>query len=120
MSATFAERLLFAKDATDMPLDLTSIERIQSLEDAKLWMASHDGQVQAWWDEQHRQNRTNDAKHDAFVDRLTQNESRTDKRFEALHARVSSLERRVMLVAGTSSGLAGLLGAGLGVRLLSG
>ena len=39
-----------------MPIDLSVINKIETIDDVKTWLAAHDGQVQTWWDAQHEQN----------------------------------------------------------------
>ena len=77
-------------------------ERIHSLEDVKMWIAEHDGRIDAWWDAQHRLNSDNAGK------------------FTNLERRITAVEKKVFLISGAASGAGALIGtlvavwAGLG------
>ena len=72
-------------------------ERLEDLDDVKMWIADHDGRNDAYWTAQHVWNSTK------------------DKEISALGNRVSAIEKRVMWVAGIFSAL----GAGGGVGIFS-
>ena len=68
--------------------------KIDSLEDAASWIHSHDGRIDAWWQQQHALNKDHSL------------------RFQALEKRIASVENRVIWAAG--------LGAGLGALVMNG
>lgn len=69
-------------------------EKIETLEDVRLWIADHDGRIDQLWQQQHRIN------------------DRTE-------SRVSALERRVIFWAGAAAAAGSILGPLLG-RLVGG
>jgi len=69
-----------------------SSERPQDLDEVKLWIAEHDGRINAYWETQHTWN------------------ERVDSRHQDLYSRISALEKKVMWVAGAAAVLGSLLG----------
>jgi hypothetical protein len=82
--------------ALEATLCSTSMPRhrdINSLEDVKVWIAEHDGRIDAWWDAQHQWNTSHHESHGA------------------IHSRLASIERRIIYVSGIFAGAGGLLGS---------
>ena len=67
-------------------------ERIETLHDVKMWIAEHDGRIEAWWDAQREHNRECDAQ------------------LLSLERRFTALEKRVVWFAGAAAGLGAVLG----------
>lgn len=72
------------------------VRDIKTLEQLILWAVDHESYINVWWEAQHEWN------------------PKQEKIMEILTQRVSSLERRVIFVAGGASAL----GSGLGLLLL--
>lgn len=64
------------------------IEDIRDIEGVKLWMADHDGRIDAWWKQQFKHN-------------------------SELKAKVSALEKRIYWISGVMAGLGGAAGSGI-------
>lgn len=69
--------------------------RLEDLEDVKQWIAAHDGKITAYWEQQHSWNKT------------------ADHNFRDIYSRLTSIEKKIMWVAGMGA----TLGAFLGVLL---
>lgn len=67
----------------------------QDLQAVLLWIAEHDGRIEAWWDQQHRWNLSFEKEV-----RLSQRE---------LSTRLTSVERRMIYVAGIAAGAGSIL-----------
>lgn len=76
-------------------------ERVDSLEDVKVWIADHDGTTMAWWQAQREWNQ------------------RVDRKIADLNVRLTAAERRLIYVAGAASALGGSVGAAI-LRVLGG
>lgn len=68
-------------------------ERIESIEDIKIWIADHDGRIDAWWEQQHGWNRVMEA------------DSRNRD------TRLTALEKKVMYFSGASAAFGSVIGA---------
>ena len=72
------------------------IERVKELEEAmdraRLWMAEHDGRINAYWDEQHRHNKN------------------VDDEMRKLATSLNALERRVVTICGIAAGAGSVIG----------
>ena len=66
--------------------------RLDSLDDVKLWIARHDGRIDAWWEAQHQWNKDK------------------TKLINDLNIRIGQLERRIIWVAGLMSGIGTMIG----------
>lgn len=69
--------------------------QIQTLEDVKLWAVEHDARIDAWWREQFRKN-------------------------DGVECRMSSVERKVMWLAGAAAAIGAFLGVILAGTLFNG
>lgn len=67
-------------------------ENPKDLEELKLWVAEHDGRINAWWREQHHRNKN------------------LDSMLHSLTSRISAVERRMIWWAGFAAGAGGLIG----------
>ena len=67
----------------DQPTDIESI---------RMWIAEHDGRIEAWWVQQREWN------------------NRMEERMETLTHRVSSVEKRMMWIAGAFAAIGSLAG----------
>ena len=70
-----------------------------------LWIAEHDGRIDAWWEEQKRWNRD------------FEKEVRTTQ--HGFELRLSAVEKRMIYVAGIASGVGSILGT-VGYAILRG
>lgn len=71
-------------------------DKIETLENVQHWIYDHDARIDAWWEEQHRRNRS------------------VDDRLDGITKRLSALERRIMWFCGAASAIGGIVGALLG------
>ena len=67
--------------------------QFETLEDVKAWAHYHDGQITAWWHEQHTLNANN------------------EKRFREIENRVSAIEKRVIWASGVAAGIGAVVGS---------
>lgn len=74
------------------PAPTMSQERPETLDDVRLWIAEHDGRINAWWRTQKDWN------------------ARTDDRLADCARRITVVERRIIYFAGFSAGIGALLG----------
>jgi len=63
-----------------------------TLEEIRLWIANHDGRIDAWWHQQHEWNRD------------------IEDRFQKVTERLSALERKVMYMAGLAAAGGAIVG----------
>lgn len=68
-------------------------ENINTIEDIKIWIADHDGRIDAYWDEQHRWN------------------SKMEDVIESIGLRLTSVEKKIMWFAGASAAVGSVVGA---------
>ena len=71
-------------------------ERVDTLDDVKVWIADHDGYITAWWQQQREWN------------------DRVDRKISSVNTRLTSVEKRIIYVAGAASAF----GSGLGYLIL--
>lgn len=69
------------------------MRKIETIEDAREWIAAHDAKIDALWDEQRRFNEG------------------TTRKFSDAFRRLSALEHRVMWLAGAAAAGGAVLGA---------
>ncbi len=71
------------------------LEKMESLEDVIAYCHHHEGQISAWWGEQHRLNEIQET------------------RFLAVESRITAVEKRMVWVAGFAAGLGSIIGTTL-------
>ncbi len=69
------------------------VDQINDLESAIRWIHFHDGQITAWWHEQHQLN------------------AKVEHRFREIEGRISVIEKRVIWAAGVAAGVGGIIGS---------
>lgn len=72
---------------------MTRPNRIESIEDIKIWIADHDGRIDAWWVQQHSWNKSMEGNTRSCETRLT------------------ALEKKVMYFSGASAAFGSVIGA---------
>lgn len=66
--------------------------KIESLDDVKAWIYNRNGRDDAWWDAQHSWN------------------IKVEKEMRSLGLRISTCEKKLMMIAGAASAFGGLVG----------
>jgi len=80
--------------------EVVKVEDIQDVEGAKIWMAEHDGRINAWWANQFKVNEG------------------TSKKFNDIFKRLGNLEKRVLAMS-AAGGLGGAIVGVFGVQLIT-
>ena len=68
-------------------------DRIETLEDCRMWIAEHDGRIEAWWEQQRDWN------------------TKMEVRMDSLTQRISSMERRMMYFSGFAAAVGAMIGS---------
>ncbi len=68
-------------------------KRIETLNDMKVWIADHDGRIDAYWEAQHIWNK------------------KIEIEFKDFGLRISSCEKKIMYFAGAAAALGSVVGA---------
>ena len=71
---------------------MTKPVKVDTLEDCRMWIAEHHGRTEAWWVQQRALN------------------VKTEASLEQLTLRISSIEKRMMWIAGFAAAVGSLLG----------
>jgi len=68
-------------------------EKIETVDDIRLWITDHDARIDVWWHDQHEWNKSTEYKMHSLVERLT------------------AVEKRVMWLSGAAAAVGSIIGA---------
>jgi len=77
--------------------------KLDTIDDIKMWIADHDGRIDAYWEAQFKLNDKTEGKFVTFGDN-------TEGKFAAYGLRLAAVERRVMWFAGVAAGIGSVVG----------
>ena len=87
------------RERTEVNMESSSADQVDNLSDVKLWIAEHDGRINAWWVTQHRWN------------------DKQEERIKELTAALTQLRVRVMWLVGAAA-IGGAVVGALATKLI--